>query len=553
MRVVWAWCLTLFAAAATVCAAPVNPQRAATSPDHALQSEALSYASAIVELVNRIQQEYVKPVSRLDLYEAALVGLYEAAREPVPAGLRADIRQAVEGDITGLLIRVREGLGHSDALRQEKALLASLQALPRVLDPYCGLTSRREFQRLDVADNTPNTGLEFVGVPLVTIGVALFPGGVRPSDAAAMTAQQPAPAGPLRVQNVQPGSPAHRAGVRPGDMITRLNGHPPEAPEFVALFQRLRPVQAGVPIRATEMQVRLTVVRAGRPNPFELTVGVDRYRPESVFGARRRPDGSWNFMLDPAQRIGYVRVGGIREMDTDDDPEGKYGTPREFRDALRSLRTDGVRGLVLDLRWCPGGYLREAATVARLLLPREMPKGKGVAFQQEPRRDQPDQPAALTPVEFYQIDEPYTDFPVVALINGETSGGGELIAAALQDHRRAAIAGQRTVGKGSIQTQPNRRVVNGIPFKLTTSTFLRPSGKNLQRFPDSKPTDDWGVRPDEGRDLPLTPDASRRLKDWWTLQTLRAPDDFAALPLDDPENDPQRSAAVEMLRAMIQK
>jgi carboxyl-terminal processing protease len=112
------------------------------------------------------------------------------------------------------------------------------------------------------------------------------------------------------------------------------------------------------------------------------------------------------------------------------------------------------------------------------------------------------------------------------------------------------IAGQRTVGKASIQkslTPPD------VPFKLTQLTFLRPSRKNLQRFPDSRPTDDWGVRPDSGRELPLTADAGRRLKEWWMLQTLRRPDDTEVLPLDDPENGPQRVAAVEMLREMIKK
>jgi carboxyl-terminal processing protease len=254
-----------------------------------------------------------------------------------------------------------------------------------------------------------------------------------------------------------------------------------------------------------------------------------------VFGARRRADGTWDYMLDPKERIGYARVGGIRTGQT------HY----EFRDAMRSLRAAGVRGLVLDLRWCPGGYLNEATSIARLFLPESLPRGLPVARQR--KRHGAD--VMEMDVEFEALDVPYADLPVVALINGETSGGGELIAAALQDHGRAAVAGQRTIGKGSIQ-EPMRQLRSNIPFRLTTGTFLRPTGKNLQRFPDSTPADDWGVRPDEGRDLPLTADAGARLKEWWTVFTLRPAGDTEALPLDDPENDPQRSAAVQMIREM---
>src|SRR5207253_6529579 len=133
-----------------------------TPPDHALRAEADAYARLIVGVVDRIVEEYIRPVSRVDLFEAALAGLYEAAREPVPAGLRADVQRGVDGDLFGFLANVRERLGRHDALNGPKAALVSLEALPRALDPYCGLTTRREFQRLDQSDETPNTGLEFV-------------------------------------------------------------------------------------------------------------------------------------------------------------------------------------------------------------------------------------------------------------------------------------------------------------------------------------------------------------------------------------------------------
>jgi carboxyl-terminal processing protease len=115
-------------------------------------------------------------------------------------------------------------------------------------------------------------------------------------------------------------------------------------------------------------------------------------------------------------------------------------------------------------------------------------------------------------------DNKFLDTPVVVLVNGETSGGAELMAAALQDHGRAKVAGQRTVGKGSIQTMVGLSVADA-GLKLTTSTFVRASGKNLHRSPGSSPRDDWGVRPD--LDLRTSPELAKQLKEWWVLQTLR--------------------------------
>ncbi|HEX4592484.1 MAG TPA: S41 family peptidase, partial [Gemmataceae bacterium] len=353
---------------------------------------------------------------------------------------------------------------------------------------------------------------------------------------------QPAanPAGPLRVLTVSPGSPGQKVGLRPGDLIVGLDRKPPQSPGFTAAFQRLRPLQAGTIPAASLPPVGLTVRRSGRPEPFETSLELTEYHTESVFGVRRKVDGSWDYMLDPAARIGYVRLGGIRNW-----------SAVEFRDALFSLRSSGVRGLLLDLRWCPGGMLDEAIVIVRLFLPDELPRSKPVFWQCDKAGGRI---PTSKPLVGQLLEGSVTDLPVLVLINSETSGGGELIAAALQDHGRAVVAGQRTVGKASIQKElemRDRGPEPRIPFKVTMSTFLRANGKNLQRFADSRWSDDWGVRPDDGRELPLTPEAGRRFKEWWTLQILRPPTDTEALPLDDPENDPQRLAAVHMLQEMM--
>jgi carboxyl-terminal processing protease len=534
MRGLSAWCGCLLAAALAAYAlraAPApSPEPAGTHapPNPALRAEARDYAGRLTEVVDRIGIEYVRPVSRADLAVAALTGLYEAARQPVPPGLKQEVQQFADSDLVGLLARAREELGPNDALRgSTRALIVSVQALPKALDPYCGLIIPQESQRLDSYESTPNVGLEFAGIaPPPTLTVFGGPG-ARIQGEVVIHDRPAAPTGPVRVQSVVPGGPGQRAGIRPDDLIVKIDGRPADSAAFPALFRRLEPIRPGMPYDpANASPSRLTILRPGRPEPIEVAIAPVAFRPESVFGARRRPDGSWDFLLDPAARVGYVRLGAIG-----------LATHTEFFEALKSLTNQSIRGLVLDLRWCPGGYLAQATTIAHLLLPGDAP----VANQKE--RGSP-----VKSVPFDDLGATYTDFPVVALVNGETSGGGELIAAALQDHGRAVIAGQRTVGKGSVQKPLER---SPVPFKLTTGMFLRPSGKNLQRHPDSKPSDDWGIRPDAGRDIPLTAEASRRLKAWWLLSTLRPAGSTEALPLDDPENDPQRQAAVQMLRGVM--
>ncbi len=137
--------------------------------------------------------------------------------------------------------------------------------------------------------------------------------------------------------------------------------------------------------------------------------------------------------------------------------------------------------------------------------------------------------------------------PVVALIGGDTIGGGELIAAALQDNGRARLAGRRTFGKATIQGEPLDLPVPDLVFRYSTGLFVRPSGKNLQRFPDLKSADDWGIRPDPGLAVPISPGLAKQTQEWYQSQILRPGGSREALPLDDPANDPLRQLAVQEL------
>src|SRR5262249_25544570 len=131
----------------------------------------------------------------------------------------------------------------------------------------------------------------------------------------------------------------------------------------------------------------------------------------------------------------------------------------------------------------------------------------------------------------HQVAARFTDFPMVVLVNRETTGGAELIAAVLQDNQRAVIAGQRTRGKASVQTVwrltgVDRSLVLTVPapelaLKLTTGILIRPSRRNLNRFAESTPADVWGVYPDPGFESRVSPELSRQLAHWWQQQSLR--------------------------------
>jgi carboxyl-terminal processing protease len=461
------------------------------------RAEAAAFAQHLDVAIHIIVEDYVRPVSRHQLLLAALTGLYEAARVPIPASLSADVQNAkTEQQRLELIVRSREKLGNRSALQGSKALEVGVRAMCRLLDPYCQWVAWNE------------------GVPELR-GRAMSPFGfdleMQPGIAA------------LVVRRVEPGSPAQKNGLRPGDRITHVNGRLVDEAAF-QLLQHLLLTDSPSPNRPTE--AALAVVRPGSEDARKITLSPEDFLPESVFGVIRQEDNSWDFMLDREHQIAQVRIGSLAQ-----------GTSEELQQVLTDLKAKGVRGLILDLRWCPGGFLTEAVASARLFLDEvpiaktKMRNGKDESYMGK-------------------RDVNFLDFPIIVLVNSDTMGGAELIAAALQDNKRGLVAGQRTFGKGSVQIiktiEPNKTAL-----KLSTGTLLRPSGKNLHRFPELKPTDDWGVLPDNKLAFRISPDLSKQLREWWLWQTLRPGSSREVLPLDDPTADPQRQAALQAILKML--
>jgi len=223
------------------------------------------------------------------------------------------------------------------------------------------------------------------------------------------------------------------------------------------------------------------VLHPGETEPVPVNLTREVVHIETVLGDHRGKDDRWEFMLDGDDNIGYIRITSFSR-----------DTTRDLRHALRTLTKRGLKGLVLDLRFNPGGLLSEAINCCDLFIS----EGTIVSIQGR------------------NVDEhvwkanaagTFEGFPIAVLVNHYSASASEILSACLQDHNRGIIVGERTWGKGSVQNVVELEGGRSA-LKLTTASYLRPSGKNIHRFPDSTDDDDWGVLPNNGFEV----DISRR-------------------------------------------
>ena len=233
-------------------------------------------------------------------------------------------------------------------------------------------------------------------------------------------------------------TPAQRAGVEAGDLIIRLDDTPVKGMSLTDAVKVMR----GEP----GTDIVLTIVREGVDRPIEITITRDVIRVTSV---RSRS-------LEPG--YGYIRISQFQVR-----------TGENLREEIGKLQADaddGLKGLVLDLRNNPGGVLSAAVSVSDAFL------DSGTIVYTEGRMND----AELT---FSAKGSDVLDgTPLVVLVNGGSASASEIVAGALQDHRRAVIMGEKTFGKGSVQTI--LPMDNGSALKLTTARYYTPSGTSIQ-------------------------------------------------------------------------
>jgi carboxyl-terminal processing protease len=281
--------------------------------------------------------------------------------------------------------------------------------------------------------------------------------------------------GQLAVISPMAGTPAYEAGILAGDLIVKIDG---KSTENMRLSEAVDLIQ-GEP----GQKVTLTVLHEGSKESVDIEMTRAEIKVQAVLGDQRRKDDpeKWDLVIDKENRIGYIRLVAFSET-----------AAQELHDAVAQLQKEEMRGLIIDLRNNPGGLLRGAVEISNMFLS----EGRIVSTRGRNHRDEVYDSAPGKAILA-------ADFPVVLLINRFSASASEIVAAALQDHGRAKVVGERTYGKGSVQNIIEMEN-HSSALKLTTASYWRPSGKNIHRFPESKDSDDWGVRPSEGFEVKLT-------------------------------------------------
>lgn len=256
------------------------------------------------------------------------------------------------------------------------------------------------------------------------------------------------------------GTPAHKAGVKAGDIIVEIDG---ESTKEMMLWEAVKRMRG--PKGET---VNIKVFREGTKEPVEFALVRDIIPIESVRHLALRPG------------YGYIRVTNFQENTTDD-----------IRAALAELESEAepIKGLILDLRDNPGGLLNQAIEVSDLFLD----GGAIVSIKGRLKKH-------TKVFEARGDGRGRKGYPIVVLINGGSASASEIVAGALQDHKRAVILGTKSFGKGSVQTVETLR--DGYGLKFTIARYYTPNGRSIQaqgiepdivvkhRFLDEEETDE---------------------------------------------------------------
>lgn len=264
------------------------------------------------------------------------------------------------------------------------------------------------------------------------------------------------------------GTPAFNAGVSAGDKILEIDGISTEGITLREAVNTLR----GKPGTA----VTITVLHTWSDDTEEIVVIRAKIKVPGVRGFERGEGNDWKYMVDEENKIGYLRLASFRG-----------NSPEAVRDVCRKLLADGMRAMVFDLRFNPGGVLNAAVDISNLFI------SEGLIVETRGR----------VPTENVQfnarVEGTLPDFPMVILVNEGSASASEIVAGALQDHGRATIVGERSYGKGSVQRvksvkdimerrakkrgggRPNPSDFLDCGLKITTARYYTPKGRTFDR------------------------------------------------------------------------
>jgi carboxyl-terminal processing protease len=259
-------------------------------------------------------------------------------------------------------------------------------------------------------------------------------------------------------------SPAQAAGIRAKDLIVSIEGlgtKDATLKDIVAKPRGKRGTPVVLGITRGEEKLEIKVIR-------------EQFSPTRIEPWSATPDGKESYWVD--KTIGYVHIPAFTKQ-----------TASQFRGVVSQLQKDGAKSLVLDLRHCPGGLLTAATEIADLFI------DEGIIVSSRGRARSENTNFRAKP------ETMFADLKVVVLVNKYTASAAEIVAACLQDHHRAAIVGEQTFGRGTVQSL--LPLSGGGGLKLTTAAWMRPNGRTLHR---REGRTDWGVRPDPGLTVEVT-------------------------------------------------
>ena len=232
-------------------------------------------------------------------------------------------------------------------------------------------------------------------------------------------------------------TPAHKAGIKPGDQIFKIEDEFTKDMSLVDAVKKMRGLKGTT--------INLTIRRENATDLIDVSLVRDIIRVQSVKSRSLEPG------------YGYVRLAQFQER-----------SDRDVQRALEKLAAEksGLKGLVLDLRNNPGGLLNQAVRVSDLFL------DSGMIVYTDGRIESQKQKF------FAQKEGTWMDFPVVVLVNGGSASASEIVAGALQDHKRAVVLGTKSFGKGSVQTI--LPLDDHSALRLTTARYFTPKGRSIQ-------------------------------------------------------------------------
>ena len=482
------------------------------------EDEARKFAGTTLQALGIAREKSIKKISGGEWAAHAVQGLYWKLNEPLPADLAALLKEPktlADSKIEPLFVDARSRLGKREDLARDKDIDVTIAMMfAQSGDRYAAYYDKDTVKKIE-----SQLRGEFRGIGIHIVQDLVQDG--------------------IRVVSPIKGSPAYRAGIKAGDVIVEVKrdvdpqGNPLAADQPRVISTRGMKTEKAVEIILGKVGVPVTVVveresDKGEKERHEYTMKRALVSVETVMGVKRDEKDEWNFYVDAENQIAYICVNQFSPT-----------TYRDLATALVKLHRTGLKGLVLDLRFNGGGLLDQAVAMCDIFI-----EGGTIVSSRNRAGEERKYTA--------RSGGPFSDLPIAVLVNDKSASASEVVSACLQDNKRGVLVGERTYGKGSVQTVEQFAATGG-ELKLTIARYYPPSGRNIDKMSTTgKPEEIWGVTPTPGYEVILKGDEKRDLEEFMKKRELigakEAPKKDPMEKEAKPFEDRQLAKALEYLR-----